>query len=345
MSVNPMNRRRTYSALRQDLVIQTGRLRDCVPIAVRSVYRFFGVNRTFTYKEFIKAGYKMSVGVSDVYSFYKNENLGLILDVHEIKDKADFMKKIKSARENNNPVIIGQPGHAYTIIPHKIVKKTIPVRYDIETGKILEVKTSMVFECFSFYLNKNSEPINLNVRAMRKGSKNLVVCFNSRFKDYEKDIAYSDISNDIKFVEIESVWREFQEGKKNRFYEVEGIKFALGQLKTPKYEFGSTKSEYKKLKAAIRTEAKYWYRKYFKRFKDNCETALDYNERANDSPTNRYLSVEGFMACFSEARDELKLLEKDCFSVYDIGAELRKEFNKNLPALYEKKEIVLYVKH
>ncbi|MEK6884532.1 MAG: hypothetical protein AABY22_33175 [Nanoarchaeota archaeon] len=345
MCVRAKNISINYSALKKDLVTQTGRLGDCVPVAVRSVYRFFGINRPFTYKEFIKAGLRVGGGVSAVDNFYKNESLGLILDIHEIKGKADFIEKIKSARENNHPVIIGQPVHAYTIIPHKIAKEVTHARFDIETGKKLKGTIIRHIKFFRFYLNKNSEPINLGVGCVRKGSKNLVVCFNSRFKDSEKDIAYNYREEDIKLVEIESVWREFQEGKEDRFYEVKGVKFSLEQLKTPGYEWGSTKREHKKNWSPRRIEAKYWYRKYFDYFNRYLNCAFIYKIEESDSDCEIIRKLGKSKEYYDMAAERLKLLEKDCFSVYGIGAELRKDFNKNLPALYEKKEIVEYLKH
>jgi hypothetical protein len=341
MSVNARNPWKTYSALNSDLVVQTGRLGDCGPICVRTALRFFGVSLPLTYKDFIKAGYHTDASGGTPYKkvteFFNSEKFGLIVNTCKIKDKKEFFEKLKAARKSDHPVMLMAPGHLYTVLPHDFIK--LPVE-----GKVLH-----------FRLNKKIDEkkgVFLNITA--RGYKNLAVCFNSRFfKRFggkhairldRIDPYYKDLETEL--VEIEKIWEEFKECDMN-FHEVKGVKLNLGNLSEPKYEFKSTKAEYKKRLAEKRIVAKYWFKKYTESFKFYCDCAFSYRiiEIENDKAYIIRENAEKATEHYLKAANRLERLEKDVFSVYGIGAELRKDFNKNLPALIGERRVDIYTKN
>ena len=235
------------------------------------------------------------------------------------------------------------PGHYYTIIPHEMVTEERRMRFNTETGELLKTNEQVVrrYRCFRYYLNKNSKPINLNTTWMKNGSKNLIVCFNSRFEPSSDDVACHS-SDSIKFVEIESEWREFKEHGLMNFYEVKGVRFGLSQIKDQRYEFSETKKEHKKIILKVYSEYSYQYRYYVELgfYWSKCD--YFYEEDTGNRCYYRGRAKERY----SQAEQYLKELNERVFvAAFGIGAELRKKFNKNLPALYEKKEIVEYLKH
>lgn len=285
MSVFIRNNFKLYSALSDELT-QSG-LKDCGPVAVRAVYRFFGIKCNFTYKDFIKTGCFAIIGLGGTNSrkFFTHESLGLITKTFEVKDRSDFINKIKSARKHKRPIIAFSKNHAYTIIPHDIVPVSPSGRYDTETGQRLNPCRRAI----CFYLNKNSAPVYVNLANMIGGYKNLVVCFNSRFSDHKDCTTYWG-DNDVKFVEIESVWRELKERKTTNgtalmnLYEIDGIKVDIEKLKSHKYEWETTKKEYEKIK--IRE-----YEYFVCEYRDYCESGFYWAQCDHfyeNNPENRF---------------------------------------------------------
>ncbi len=336
MSVFIRNNFKMYSAL-SDQLTQGGSLKDCGPVAVRAVYRFFGIKCNITYKDFIETGYfSVGGGGSSLKKFVTHKSLGLLIKTLEIKDKADFMSKIKSARKNNHPIIGYSKNHAYTIIPHDIVTVQGP-RYDINTGQpLIACRRDRAIR---FYLNKTAEPYT-TMLSLYKGFKNLAVCFNSRFYDF-KDCVRSSKDRDIAFVEIESIWKKFEETGCMYLYEIEGVKVDIEKLRETKYEWGSIKKEYKKIK----TEG---YKYLVDDYNYCCGRGFYWAQCDHfyeEAPEDRYKFRTKAAEHYSNAGEALKKLYKRVFIDNEIGRELKEKFNKNLPALYEKKEIIEYVKH
>ena len=151
MSVDTKNEGGFCPAARH-VVKQSSRLGDCGPVAVKAVYTFFGIRPSLTYKDFIRTGFYKFEGACGCYGvsgnadrrFLESENLGLRLSVFNIKDKKDFISKIKSARCNGRPVIMVTPSHFYTILPHEIVTEERHTRFNTETGELLKASEQVV---------------------------------------------------------------------------------------------------------------------------------------------------------------------------------------------------------
>jgi hypothetical protein len=289
-----------------------GRLSACGPNAVRNAYKFFGLNCAVTYKEFCQAGFHSdgATGVQATKSkeFLTHESLGLDIKVLKARDKADFIEKIKSARERNHPIIMVSPEHYYLILPYKITKKS-------DNGYDLTVRPGLSGHGdWSAYIGNNF---------FKNSKEEACICVGALFHleidggPYENDAFNTNLNGDnVSMVTPDLVWEKLKETKVREFYEVRKIKLNACKPKAHKYEWGKTEKEYKRYHSMREKRARHFYGAFVEIMK----SAI----KAND--------FEAAQICFRNLQT--------VFSMHPvIGLTLKKEFDKNLPMIINERRV------